>query len=176
MARGQELTPQLRSCICELHSIGWGAKRIHRKHPDIPVGTIRTTIAREHLRDNSGTRPRSGRPQKLTEENRNRLREVLTSNPKVTNKELLEAIGYAVQKRTMQRVAQELNVEKKKEQKEQKGQQKKRAESESAPAPAFTSIPTSEPASIDLVHTSDPAPTSGPGPTDNPAAVVDLVT
>lgn len=150
-----------------------GAPTRPQEHPDIPVGTIRTTIARKQLCDNNGTRPRSDMPQKLNEEHRNRLREVLTSNPKATNKKSLETIGYAVQKRTMQRVVQELKVEKKKE---QKGQQKKPAESESAPASPCTSIPTSEPASIDPVHTNDPAPTSGPGPTDNPAPVVDLVT
>lgn len=175
MPRGKELTPQLRSRICELHSIGWGAKRIHRKHPEIPVGTIRTTISREHLRDNNGTRPRSGRPQKLTEEHRNRLWEALTSNPKAKNKEFLEAIEYAVQKRTLQRVVQELKVEKK-EQKEQKELQKKPAEAETTRSSTSISTPTSEPESIDPVPTSDPALTSDPEPTENPAPVVGLTT
>lgn len=172
MPRGKELTPQLRSRICELHSIGWGARRIHRKHPEIPVGTIRTTISREHLRDNNGTRPRSGRPQKLTEEHRNRLWEALASNSKATNKELLEAIEYAVQKRTLQRVVQELKVEKKKEQKEK---QKKPIEAEPTTSVSI-STPTSEPASTDPAPTNDPAPTGDPGPTDNPTPVVDLTT
>ncbi|EYE93919.1 uncharacterized protein EURHEDRAFT_459298 [Aspergillus ruber CBS 135680] len=122
MSRGKELTPQLCSRICELRSIGWGAKRIHRKHPEIPVGTTRTTISREHLHDNKGTIPRSGRLQKLTEEYCNRLLEALTSNPEATNKELLETIEYAVQKRTLQRVIQELKAEKKKEQEELQNQ------------------------------------------------------
>lgn len=41
MPRRTELTPQLRFRICELHSIGWDAKKIHNKYPDIPVNTIK---------------------------------------------------------------------------------------------------------------------------------------
>ena len=45
--RGKELSPQTRSRICELNSIGWGYKRIHNKHPEIPISTIKSTIYNE---------------------------------------------------------------------------------------------------------------------------------
>lgn len=40
----RELIPQMRSRICELHSIGWGYKKIHSKHLGVPISTIRDTI------------------------------------------------------------------------------------------------------------------------------------
>ncbi|KAK7995035.1 hypothetical protein PG990_013808 [Apiospora arundinis] len=58
----KSLTPGMRDRICELHSIGWGYKAIHRKHPQIPVSTIRYTIKMEPLRKENASLPRSGRP------------------------------------------------------------------------------------------------------------------
>ena len=58
--RGKELDPQLRSCICELKSIGWGATCIHRQHPAIPLSTIKTTLRRESERMNCVSKPCSG--------------------------------------------------------------------------------------------------------------------
>ncbi|KAK6836327.1 hypothetical protein PG987_006822 [Apiospora arundinis] len=52
----------MRDRICELHSIGWGYKAIHRKHPQIPVSTIRYTIKMEPLRKENASLPRPGRP------------------------------------------------------------------------------------------------------------------
>ncbi|KAF3391222.1 Sterol 3-beta-glucosyltransferase UGT80A2, partial [Penicillium rolfsii] len=47
MAPSSELTPALRERICELHSIGWGYKRIHKRYPWISLGGIRYTIKKE---------------------------------------------------------------------------------------------------------------------------------
>lgn len=63
----RQLDPQTRSRICELRSIGWSHRRIHERHPHIPLGTIKTTLYREHLRDNNVTRRRPGAPRKLKE-------------------------------------------------------------------------------------------------------------
>jgi hypothetical protein len=74
MARSNELTPALRERICELHAIGWGYRRIHQRYPWIPLSTIRYTIKKEHERREGVSKPRSGRPKKLTHE--------LTAEPK----------------------------------------------------------------------------------------------
>jgi hypothetical protein len=68
MARKKELSPQLRSRLCELKSIGWSYSKIKEKHPEIPLGTIRSTICLEKTRINNISKPRSGRPRQLTEE------------------------------------------------------------------------------------------------------------
>lgn len=65
--RGPELSPQLRSRICELHSIGWGARRIHKKHPEVALSTISYTIRKERERINNESKARSGRPRQLTD-------------------------------------------------------------------------------------------------------------
>jgi hypothetical protein len=101
MAR-KELSPQLRSRICELSSIHWSARRIHEKHPDIPISTIRTTIRRQASRDDNKPLPRSGRPQSLTEEQRNHVYDVVNhTNPHIKMRDLLREVNDACKKRCL---------------------------------------------------------------------------
>jgi hypothetical protein len=65
MARGRELSPQLRSQICELHNLGYGYKRIFKIHPEVPLSTIKYTCQQEAKRKENQSRPRSGAPRKL---------------------------------------------------------------------------------------------------------------
>ena len=51
--RGKELSPQLRSRLCELKSTGWTYKKIKERHPEIPLGTIMSTIRSEKDRVNN---------------------------------------------------------------------------------------------------------------------------
>lgn len=73
MARSKELTPAIRERICELHAIGWGYKRIHTRYPDIALSTIRYTVKKEKERRDGVSKPRSGRPKKLTEADKDRI-------------------------------------------------------------------------------------------------------
>ena len=50
--QGKELSPQTRTRICELNSAGWGYKRIHNRHPEIPISTIKFTIYNKQKRLN----------------------------------------------------------------------------------------------------------------------------
>lgn len=108
----RELNPQLRSRICELRSIGWGPKKIHDKHPEIPINTIKTTIRREHERENNQSKPRSGRPQKLNEDQCIYIHDTVTSNPHTKYEELLDGVDHVVKKRSIQNLLHESNLRK----------------------------------------------------------------
>jgi hypothetical protein len=94
----RELDPQTRSRICELRSIGWSHGQIHQKHPQIPVGTIKTTLLQERVRSNQNTRHRSGRPRGLTEEQRDRVWELSEYQPDTKIEELVDEVDHVVKK------------------------------------------------------------------------------
>ena len=109
MPRGKELSPQIRSRLCELHSIGYGAKRIAKIHPEIPFNTIRTTLRREALRLENHSRPRSGAPKKLTEEQRDHVYDIIThQNPHISTADLLEEVDHAVKERSLRYLLREM--------------------------------------------------------------------
>lgn len=112
MARSTELTPALRERICELHSIGWGYRRIHKRYPWIPISTIRYTIVKEPERRQGVSKARSGRPKTLTEADKNRLVEVIHDNPKTTHEDLLAEVDHKVKIRSIQRLLNAENLRK----------------------------------------------------------------
>src|SRR5947209_6837141 len=74
MARGEALSPHLRSQICELRSIGYTYGQIqHIKRP-----TIISTCKREASRVNNMSKPRKGAPRKLSDEQRDQLYDTIT--------------------------------------------------------------------------------------------------
>lgn len=77
MARGKELTPEARARICELRSIGWSYNKIHEFHPEIPRSTIRYTCGKEKERLQQRSKPRLGQPRKITEDERDRMLEIV---------------------------------------------------------------------------------------------------
>ena len=102
MARGTELTPQLRSRICELRSLGYSYSHIQAIHPEVKRSTIITTCRREHLRDDNKTRPRSGPPRKLTEEQRDHVYDLINhQNPHIKTRDLCAEVDYSVKKRSI---------------------------------------------------------------------------
>ncbi|KAJ5158972.1 uncharacterized protein N7500_008623 [Penicillium coprophilum] len=82
MARSAELTPAIRERICELHAIGWGYKRIHKRYPNISLSTIRYTVKKESERREGVSKPRSGRPKKRTEADKDRILDATHEDPK----------------------------------------------------------------------------------------------
>ncbi|RYC77209.1 hypothetical protein BFJ63_vAg19917, partial [Fusarium oxysporum f. sp. narcissi] len=74
-----------------------------KKHfPDIPLGTIKTTLRREAQRgaDNISL-PRSGAPRKLTEEQRDQIYDTVTTDPHITMRDLLDSVDNAVKLRSL---------------------------------------------------------------------------
>lgn len=82
MARSKEFTPTLRARICELHNIGWGYKRIHKRYSWIPLSTIAYTIKKEPERRDGVSKPRPGRPKKLTKADQTHILGVIDENPR----------------------------------------------------------------------------------------------
>lgn len=102
--RGAELDPFLRTRLCVLRTTAkWTYKQIQNEYPHIPLSTIKSTILRESNRVNNHSQARSGRPSKLKEEDRARIREAFHANPQVTYDELLVVVDYKVGKESLRR-------------------------------------------------------------------------
>ncbi|KAJ5104253.1 hypothetical protein N7532_004782 [Penicillium argentinense] len=112
MARSKELTPAIRERICELHAIGWGYRRIHQRYPYIPISTIRYSIIKERERHEGVSKPRSGRPKKLSEAEKDRLLNAIHGDPKIQYEDLLAEVDYKVKKRSIQRLLNAENMRK----------------------------------------------------------------
>jgi hypothetical protein len=98
----KELTPGMRDRICELSSLYYGAKRIHRLHPEWPISTIKSTIKREALRVDNYSKPRSGRPRALTEEQRDYIYNITNHiNPHIKMRDLLHSVDDSCKKRSL---------------------------------------------------------------------------
>jgi hypothetical protein len=106
-----ELKSQMRARIYELHSISWGAKRIHSKYPEIPLSTIKYTIRRQTL-DNI-SRPRKGRPRALLEQERDYIYNIVTyQNLHIKIRDLLCEVDNKVKKRSLRGLLQQMNLHK----------------------------------------------------------------
>lgn len=113
MARGRDLTASERARICELHTtLHWGATRIHKVHPEWPVSTINYTIRMERKRQDNASLSRSGRPRALTEEDRERISQLITQNPRPKMKDLLDSVDNKIKARAMRMLCSELRQRK----------------------------------------------------------------
>jgi transposase len=110
MARGHELTAQLRSRICELRSIGYSYGQIATIHPKVKRSTIITTCRREQLQDDNKTQPRSRPPCKLMEEHRDHVYNLIShQDPHIKIHDLCIEVDHVVKERLIQRLCHELN-------------------------------------------------------------------
>lgn len=99
----RELDPCMRARICELHTEAhWGYKRIHTAHPEIPISTIRNTIKKEQERINQRSKARSGTPVKLTDEDKQKLKDLTVQYPYIKYEALRNAVNNKVMIRTIQ--------------------------------------------------------------------------
>ncbi|KAJ5567182.1 hypothetical protein N7535_006488 [Penicillium sp. DV-2018c] len=102
--RGAELDPFLRTRICVLRTTAkWTYKQIQNEYPQIPLSTIKSTILRESERVNNHSQSRSGRPSKLNENDKVRIREAVRADPQITYDDLLTVVDYKVGKDSLRR-------------------------------------------------------------------------
>jgi len=110
--RGPELSPQARSRVCELRSLGWSYNRIHAKHPEIPRTSIANTCRQEASRVDNFSLPRSGPPRVITEEQRDMLYDTVTTAPSITYEALQADVAPNASIRSIKRLLQEMNIRK----------------------------------------------------------------
>ncbi|KAJ5138906.1 uncharacterized protein N7515_003754 [Penicillium bovifimosum] len=102
--RGAELDPFMRTRLCVLRTTAkWTYKQIQNEYPHIPLSTIKSTILRESNRVNNHSQARSGRPSKLKEEDKARIREAFHANPGIAYDDLLAVVDYKVGKDSLRR-------------------------------------------------------------------------
>lgn len=113
-SRGPELAPYMRARILELRALGWGPKRIHTQHPEYSINTIKTTIRVAAKRqDGCITRPRSGRPRQLTEEDRDKVLDIVTNeDPHIRVPDLLKRVDNKVKERSIRMLLREMGKRK----------------------------------------------------------------
>lgn len=113
MPRGKELSPSLRSRICELKRQGYSYRQVHKAFPEVPIGTIKTTCRREAQRGTENTSlPRSGAPRKLTAEQRDQIYETITTTPHIPMRDLLDSVDNAIKLRSIRYLLREMGKRK----------------------------------------------------------------
>ena len=112
MAKNKDLTFTMRARICELHSIGWGYRRIHQRYPQIPFSTVRYTVINQNDRNDHISKPRSGRPPILSPEQKDHLHKLAIEDPHIKMRELQAAVDSSPSKDTVRRLFRNLHMKK----------------------------------------------------------------
>ena len=96
--------------MVESKSIGWSYTQTPKRYLHIPISTIKTTIRRSSIRGlRQETLPRSGTPQKLTNDEKSLLFQAIEENPRIKHSELLALVNYKVSRQTISRIFQSAN-------------------------------------------------------------------
>ena len=107
--RGPELSPQMRSRICELRQIGWSYTRIYNLHLEIPKSTIAYTCKKKTLRINNKSIPRSKAPRKLTEEQYDQIYNiVMYKDLYIKTRDLFAIIDNVVREQSLRYLLREM--------------------------------------------------------------------
>lgn len=112
MPRGSELDPQTRSRICELKQVGGSYTQIQKRFPHIPLGTIQSTVQREKTRENCVSKPLSGAPKKLSEDDIQRIKTRIQEDPHIKYRALLAEVDCKLTKWTIQQLLAAENIRK----------------------------------------------------------------
>ena len=103
--RNCQLDAYTRTKLVELKTVaGWSYKQIHVEYPTIPIGTIKTTVARAKGRDQNETLPRSGRPRKLNEADIQKIDQIIDEDPHILIEDLLDGILNKVKRTSIWRL------------------------------------------------------------------------
>lgn len=106
--RNCQLDAYTRTKLVELKTVAcWSYSQIHAEYPTIPLGTIKTTIARAKNRIDNETSPRSGRPRKLDEYDKRKIDDLIDENPRVTYEDLLAGVDNKVKRSSIWRLLHE---------------------------------------------------------------------
>lgn len=107
--RRHQLDVYERTKITTLKSTGLSYKQIHEQLSHIPIATMKTTVQRERKRERNATLPRSGRPRKLSDDEKERVLNLSTEKPRVKCEDLLAEVDQKVCRMSIWRLLQESN-------------------------------------------------------------------
>jgi hypothetical protein len=97
-----ELSPQMRSRICELSTFGLLPNRILKLYPELNLSTIKSIIRQEALYINNASKSHSGRLRALTEEQRDHIYNTVNyTNPYIKMRDLLCKVDDIIKKRLL---------------------------------------------------------------------------
>lgn len=106
--RNCQLDAFTRTKLVELKNIArFTYKQIHAEYPGIPIPTIKYTIQKANKRIKNETLPRSGRPRKLDEDDRQNLLDAIDINPRITYEDLLTTVDHKVKRNSIWRLLHE---------------------------------------------------------------------
>lgn len=110
--RRQQLDVYERTRITTLKSTGLSYRQIHEQLPHIPIATLKTTVQRERKRERNTTLPRPGRPRKLSDNDKERVIDLIEENPRVKCEDLLAEVDHKVCRMSIWRLLRESNKRK----------------------------------------------------------------
>ena len=105
MGSRKELSKDLRNKVMELYKDGKGYKKIS-KALQMPVSTVQSLIKKWKIQGSLDTKPRSGRPRKISAKTARRIVRDTKKNPQVTSGEIqaaLEKDSVVVSRSTIRR-------------------------------------------------------------------------
>ncbi|KAJ0135773.1 hypothetical protein HZ326_21206 [Fusarium oxysporum f. sp. albedinis] len=109
MPRGKGISPSIWTRICELRRQGLKYAHIKKHFPETHLDTTKTTLRRKAQRvPDSISLPRSDAPPKLTEEQRDRIYNTVTTDPHVTMEHLLDPVGNVIKLSSLRYLLREM--------------------------------------------------------------------
>ncbi|KAJ5298833.1 uncharacterized protein N7443_006953 [Penicillium atrosanguineum] len=114
MGTGKELAPSTLSRICSLRtSAKWSYSRIRDEYPSIPRSTIVDTCRKEVIRGQENTsRKRVGRPQILSEFDRDLIYDAIQEKPSIKYDSLLDLVNHKIGRETLRKLLREFGIRK----------------------------------------------------------------
>ena len=92
MGKAKELSKDLREKIVELYKTGKGYKKIS-KELRMPISSVQTLIKKWKMRDSVETKPRSGRPTKISATTARKIVRDAKKNPQITSADIQDCLG-----------------------------------------------------------------------------------
>lgn len=105
MGKAKELSKDLREKVIQLYKSGKGYKKIS-KDLSMPISTVQSLIKKWKIRGSVDTKPRSGRPTKISATTARKIVRDVKKNPQTTSGDLqasLQKSGVAVSRSTIRR-------------------------------------------------------------------------
>jgi transposase len=113
MARGAGLSTDMKARISELRSLHWSPNRIHKKHPEIKLSTIKSFIQREARQAQNHTPSRPGPKRKLSEEDRDHIYDIVHhQNPHIKHRDLLREVDNKIKLSSLRNLLREMGKRK----------------------------------------------------------------